>query len=139
VADAAVTLSELKVPAFVVATETDHVAPWKSVFKLHQLTDVPLTFVLTSGGHNAGVVSPPGQPNRRYRIATRDAHGRSEDADSWAAEAPLHEGSWWPSWTAWLAGHSGPPGPPVAPPAASAAIGAAETLPDAPGTYVIQT
>ena len=135
---APVALSDLKFPTFVVATESDHVAPWKSVFKLHQLTDAPLTFMLTSGGHNAGIVSPPGHPNRRYRMATREANGRSEDPEAWVANAPLRDGSWWPAWTQWLALHSGRPGPPPAIAAASTSVAHPGALSDAPGSYVLQ-
>jgi polyhydroxyalkanoate synthase len=134
-AGAPVALADLKLPTFAVGTETDHVAPWTSVYKLHLLTNAPLTFVLTSGGHNAGIVSPPGHPNRRYRIASQGADDRFEAPDAWAARAPVHEGSWWPEWTAWLAAHSGRP---VAPPRLARTTSAGTPLPDAPGTYVLE-
>jgi polyhydroxyalkanoate synthase len=63
-------LSALRTPLFAVGTELDHVAPWRSVFKFHLLSDAPVTFVLTNGGHNAGIVSEPGHPHRHYRVAT---------------------------------------------------------------------
>ncbi|MGT2466171.1 poly(3-hydroxyalkanoate) polymerase [Mesorhizobium atlanticum] len=56
-----------EVPVFAVGTETDHVAPWRSVFKLTYLLDTDIDFVLTTGGHNAGIVSEPGHSNRSYR------------------------------------------------------------------------
>jgi poly[(R)-3-hydroxyalkanoate] polymerase subunit PhaC len=129
-----VALSDIRTPTFVVGTETDHVAPWRSVYKLHLLTDTEITFVLTSGGHNAGIVSEPGHPHRHYRVATRAAEGRYEDPDVWAAAAPVKEGSWWPEWAAWLGAHSGNA---VLPPQ----LGARGYTPigDAPGTYVLQT
>ena len=68
-----VSMGDVSVPMFVLGTETDHVAPWKSVYKLVGLTHNELTFALTSGGHNAGVVSGPQHPRRRYRIARREA------------------------------------------------------------------
>jgi polyhydroxyalkanoate synthase len=135
VADSEVSLSDIGVPMFVVATETDHVAPWKSVFKLHQLTGAPLTFVLTSGGHNAGVVSPPGHPNRHYRIATREANGRVAVPEAWLASTPQRDGSWWPAWVQWLGLHSAPPGPP---PTLAAKNKSGERLAEAPGTYVLE-
>src|SRR5262249_23026542 len=64
-----VNLKDIRIPMFVVGTETDHVAPWKSVYKVRTLTRSPdYTFLLTSGGHNAGIVSGPVHPKRRYRV-----------------------------------------------------------------------
>ena len=66
-----VDLAAIRVPMFVVGTETDHVAPWKSVYKARRLTRSPdYTFLLTSGGHNAGIVSGPTHPRRRHRVRT---------------------------------------------------------------------
>jgi polyhydroxyalkanoate synthase len=128
-----VALTDIRVPVFCLGTETDHVAPWRSVFKLHLLTDTEITFVLTSGGHNAGVVSPPGHPRRRYRVHVQ-AHGdRYLDPEQYLVRAAQAEGSWWPHWQGWLAAHSGPPGPP--PPMEVPARGVF-ALGDAPGRYV---
>ena len=128
-----VALTDIRVPTFAVGTETDHVAPWRSAYKIHLSFDGPITFVLTSGGHNAGIVSEPGRPRRHYRLLATGAHDPYRDPEAWVAEAPLHQGSWWPEWIKWLAQQSGPPGP--LPP-----MGAPEhhlpVLCDAPGTYV---
>nr|WP_314634471.1 alpha/beta fold hydrolase [uncultured Janthinobacterium sp.] len=124
-----IALPDIEAPIFAVGTLTDHVAPWRSVYKLQLLTDTDVTFLLTSGGHNAGVVSPPGQPRRSYQLATRRHDDPYIDADSWQRDVPRHDGSWWPAWQAWLAERAGPQ---VAPPAMGAA------LDDAPGRYVLQ-
>jgi polyhydroxyalkanoate synthase len=134
---AVISLAAITVPMFVLGTETDHVAPWKSTYKARALTRSPdYTFVLTSGGHNGGIVSGAVNPKRRYRELTwRDAQSVL-DADQWLKQAALHEGSWWPAWTAWLAAHSGPPDAPLPnlgnQPAGYGIVG------DAPGEYVLE-
>ncbi len=128
-----VALTALRTPLFAVGTEQDHVAPWRSVYKFHLLTDTEITFLLTSGGHNAGIVSEPGHPHRHYRVATKRADGNYIDPDVWAAETPRHEGSWWPRWSDWLIAHSGEP---VVPPAMGVAQSVCAPVCDAPGMYV---
>jgi polyhydroxyalkanoate synthase len=125
-----VALADIEVPMFIVGTVRDHVAPWRSVYKMHLLSDAELTFVLTSGGHNAGVVSEPGHPRRSFQIGTRTAGDRYIDPQLWRAETSLNDGSWWPAWQQWLARRSAER---VAPPV----MGGTQTpLGDAPGTYV---
>ena len=130
-----VMLRDLRLPLFCVGTENDHVAPWRSVFKLHGLTPAPLDFVLTSGGHNAGIVSEPGHPRRRYRSLARPAGGPTLTPDEWLQAAPAHDGSWWPAWTSWLAGLSGKP---RKPPALGAPRRGYPVLAEAPGAYVLE-
>lgn len=129
-------LQNIRTPLFVVGTERDHVAPWRSVYKIHYLTDADVTFVLTSGGHNAGIVSEPGHPRRRFRIATRSHGDPSLGPDEWGENATAFDGSWWTSWVEWLAGHSADER--VAPPAMGHAENGFAPLDDAPGTYVLQ-
>jgi len=131
-----VALSDIRVPIFAVGTETDHVAPWRSVYKIHLLTDTEVTFVLTSGGHNAGIVSEPGHPHRSFRIATRPAEGRYSDPETWAASIKPSPGSWWPAWIEWLVQRSGAA---VPPPAMGNPEHGFPALADAPGRYVLAT
>jgi len=131
---ARVDLANIHVPMFVVGTETDHVAPWRSAYKVRGLTrSADYTFLLTSGGHNAGIVSGPVHPKRRHRILTWTNDGATLTPNEWLKSAPLHEGSWWPAWEQWLAEHSGAQEPARAP-ATRGSDGAA--LEDAPGSYV---
>lgn len=131
----AVALSDIRCAIFAVGTETDHIAPWQSVYKIRLLTDTEVTFLLTSGGHNAGIVSPPTRTDRRYRMSTMAANDPYTPPDLWAAQAPVHQGSWWPAWIAWLNERSGDPIPP--PPMGAANKGFPPLLP-APGCYVLQ-
>lgn len=131
----AVSLGDLVWPIFSVGTVTDHVAPWRSVYKLSYLTPVELTFVLTSGGHNAGIVSEPGRPRRSYQIHTRPERGAYIPADEWLEAVAHQEGSWWPEWSAWLKARSSQE---VKPPRMGAASKGYKVLGDAPGVYVSQ-
>ena len=127
-------LASIRVPMFVVGTETDHVAPWRSAYKVRGFTrSADYTFLLTSGGHNAGIVSGPVHPKRRHRILTWTNAAATLTADEWLKSAPLHEGSWWPAWEQWLTQHSGAQET-ARVPATRGSDGAA--LGDAPGSYV---
>ena len=101
-----IALKDLHMPMFVIGTETDHIAPWQSVYKVHLFTDNEITFVLTNGGHNAGIVSEPGHRGRHFRSAMRKPDDTFVDPVTWAAQATRHEGSWWPYWADWLASRS---------------------------------
>ncbi len=127
-----VELKKIRLPMFVVGTETDHVAPWHSVYKLRGLTrSSDYTFLLTSGGHNAGIVSGPVNPKRRHRLLTWSDATTALTAEQWHKRAPLHEGSWWPAWEHWLATHSAVEQLP-----ARVVTEPAGALGDAPGSYV---
>ncbi|MFN6977734.1 MAG: PHA/PHB synthase family protein, partial [Gemmobacter sp.] len=91
-----IALKDIAVPMFVVATETDHIAPWRSVYKTALFTDCDLTLVLTKGGHNGGVLSEPGHRGRHYRIGHRPAGALYVGPDAWLAAHDPEPGSWWP-------------------------------------------
>ncbi|HTV84645.1 MAG TPA: alpha/beta fold hydrolase [Dyella sp.] len=130
-----VELKAIAAPLFCVATETDHVAPWHSVYKVHHLFTDEVTFVLTSGGHNAGIVSEPGHPGRRYRALTRPAQATTLTSSAWLSQTKVQDGSWWPAWTDWLGARSGEPGPP---PSMGLPGSNEESLLPAPGRYVME-
>lgn len=130
VAGTGVALMDIKAPMLVVGTVRDHVSPWRSVYKIHLLTDTDTTFVLAAGGHNAGIVSEPGHPRRSYQMGSMaQGHGWTEP-DAWLAQAPLQEGSWWDAMNTWLQARSGDR---VAPPP----MNPADALCDAPGHNVM--
>lgn len=131
-----IALKDIATPMFVIGTETDHIAPWKSVYKTKLFTDGDLTFVLTKGGHNGGILSEPGHVGRYFRISHRPAGALYVGPDTWLAETAPKPGSWWLDWSQWLADNSsgmakvpamGAPGKGFVP------MGAA------PGKYVHQT
>ena len=133
--NAAISLRDIKLPIFAVGTRTDHIAPWQSVYKIHSLTNSDVTFVLTSGGHNAGVVNEPGHHGRVYQIADKHADAPYVDPEIWRNEIPEREGSWWLEWNTWLKEHSSGE---TSPPAMGATDNGHKPLENAPGQYVLQ-
>jgi len=125
-----VTLGDIKAPMLVVGTVRDSVSPWQSVYKIHQLTETQITFVLAAGGHNAGIISEPGHARRSYQIACTEKGAGWIEPDAWVAKAPLVEGSWWEAMHTWLEERSGKP---VTPPK----MDPANVLCDAPGEYIM--
>lgn len=133
--DRPVWFGDIRVPCFAVGTVADHVAPWRSVYKIHLQESREVTFVLTGGGHNTGIVTEPGHPHSRFQIGTRSSNGAYLDPDAWQARTPYTEGSWWEAWEAWLAQRSGKK---VAPPPLGTRESAYRPRRDAPGAYVLQ-
>jgi len=129
-------LGDIRVPIFAVGTVKDHIAPWRSVYKVRLFTNTDLTFVLTSGGHNAGIVSEPGHGHRSYQIMSMCEDDPYIDPDTWAEIAERKEGSWWNDWEQWLV-KAGTPEQ-VKPPSMGRHRKGLVPLEDAPGTYVYQ-
>jgi polyhydroxyalkanoate synthase len=130
-----VALTDIRAPIFAVGTQWDHVAPWRSTYKIHLLTDTEVTYLLRTGGHNAGIVSDPGHGGRSFQVMSTTASEHYVDPATWSALAPQKQGSWWPEWVAWLDARSGNP---VGPPSLGAAGAGLAALVDAPGSYVLQ-
>lgn len=127
-------LSDITLPIFAVGTETDHVAPWKSVFKLARLVGSDdYHFLLTSGGHNAGIISGAVHPKRKHRVSTLSTGSTAPTPEEWLADTPVASGSWWPVWEAWLSARSGAR---MSPPTLGAPASGLPVLCDAPGHYV---
>lgn len=132
---ASVVLPDLKAPVFCVSTKNDHVAPWKSVYKIHYFTNVDVTFVLASRGHNTGIISEPGLPERSFQILTHQKEDKHFSAEHWQEVAPYHEGSWWPAWNLWLVQYSTER---IAPPPMGNPEKGYRILRDAPGSFVFE-
>jgi polyhydroxyalkanoate synthase len=97
-----IALMDIKSPLLVVGTERDTVSPWRSVYKIHLLTNVDTTFILASGGHNAGIISEPGHPKRSYHIhSVNKGHGWL-DPSGYLERSDKKDGSWWPAMRDWL-------------------------------------
>jgi polyhydroxyalkanoate synthase len=128
-------VSDIRVPIFAVGTKRDHVAPWRSAFKIHLLADTQVTFLLTTGGHNAGIVSDPDTAGGTFQVLTKTTEDRYLDPDTWTKVALPQNGSWWPEWVGWLADRSGEP-------TYHASLGAPargyRALCDSPGTYALE-
>jgi polyhydroxyalkanoate synthase len=122
-------LGKITTPTYVVTADRDHIVPWRGAFLVRQLQSGPVRFVLSGGGHIAGVISPPDK-NRGYQINEAE----KQDPEAWLAGATRHEGSWWVDWVPWLAERSGEQ---IAPPK-TAGSKKRKPIMDAPGTYVLE-
>ena len=135
VAGKPVVLSDIRVPIFAVGTVRDHVAPWRSTYKIHLQTDTEVTYLLTTGGHNAGIVSEPGRGGRSFQLMTKKPDDQYLDPQTFLKGVPRKEGSWWPEWVGWLKVRSGAS---IVPPPISALESDYTSLGDAPGIYVLE-
>jgi polyhydroxyalkanoate synthase len=133
----AVALKDIKTPLFALGAERDHIAPWRSVYKVELYSSADTEFILTGGGHNSSVVSPPGKAGAYYRISTSDASDKYVDPDTWLASASQKQGSWWPEWVRWLDAHSSSVR--VTPSFLPNSAGGLPSYDPAPGSYVFQT
>jgi polyhydroxyalkanoate synthase len=125
---AAIDVSTITTPSFLLSTREDHIAPWKSTYAATQLYRGPVKFVLAASGHIAGVVNPPG----------KSKYGHWENAknpptpDEWLATAKQYPDSWWPAWEKWIAKYAGGEVP-----ARKPGDGKLKPLENAPGSYVL--
>ncbi|MCW8443915.1 alpha/beta fold hydrolase [Fluoribacter gormanii] len=133
--DENINLADITVPIFSVSTIKDHIAPWKSVYKIHYFTDSDITFVLTNAGHNTGIINEPGDPGRSYQMLTHKLDDKHLAPEVWLERASHFKDSWWPAWEKWLKEHSGPK---KKPPALGNPEKDLRPICDAPGTYVLK-
>ena len=126
-----VDLGELSADAYVVAGIADHISPWQACYRSARLLGSKnVRFALSSSGHIAALVNPPGNPRASYRVGGVD----KADPAGWADAAEQHNDSWWPDFAAWLAERAGEKKD------APDTLGGAgmDPLEPAPGSYVLQ-
>jgi polyhydroxyalkanoate synthase len=113
---------------YVVAPVADHIAPWKSVYKIRDLFGGDVRLRVASGGHIAGIINPPGAAKGGFW----SNDGAAESPETWLAAADERVGSWWPNWLQWILERSGPAVP------RPDGVGSQKypALEAAPGTYV---
>jgi polyhydroxyalkanoate synthase len=123
-----VDLAAIDRDSYQIAGITDHICPWQSCYRSTQLLGGRIRFVLSTSGHIAAMVNPPGNEKARYQIAKQCP----EDPQEWLRWAETCHGSWWPDYASWLAERCGEEK------AAPAELGGAGLAPigEAPGTYV---
>ncbi len=114
--------------SYIVAGITDHICPWQSCYRSTQLLVGRSRFVLSTSGHVAAMVNPPGNDKARYQVAKDNP----QDPQDWLRRAETCHGSWWPDFAGWLAEHCGEE---KAAPDEPGSGGLAQIC-DAPGTYV---
>jgi len=95
-------LGDIKQPAYIVGAENDHIVLWQSAYASTALLSGPTRFVLSSGGHIAGIVNPPG-PKGWYLVG--DSY--PSNASEWRSSATKHAGSWWQDWAIWSSENAG--------------------------------
>lgn len=99
-------LGKITQPLYAIGTEQDHISPWKETFRIAQLVDAPVRYILATSGHIMGVINPPDQGSKRHYWCG-DATGE-KDPEKWQASTGKIEGSWWEDWDAWLDANCGP-------------------------------
>lgn len=123
-------LRDIDMDLYSVGTVGDHIAPWKSVYRIPHFVSSPIKFVLVSSGHIAGIINPPTEKNAGHYF-TDGILGKGPE--NWLATATRHEGSWWKDWAVWLRKRS----------KADIPVSAMPLLPErnlgkAPGAYLLE-
>ncbi|TFV83370.1 alpha/beta fold hydrolase [Blastococcus sp. CT_GayMR16] len=119
-----VDLSTVTVDSYVTAGIADHLCPWQACYRTTQLLGGESRFILSTSGHIASLVNPPGNPKSTFQVG----ESTPASAEKWLKDAQTVQGSWWPDFMTWLGKRSGDEIP------APSSLG--EELAPAPGTYV---
>ncbi len=132
VLDTPIDLGAVTVDSYVVAGIADHISPWQNCYRTTQLLGGEPRFVLSTSGHIAAMVNPPGNEKSSFQVGEENP----AEAEEWLESASKKRGTWWDDWVAWLGERSGDE---VPAPHALGDTGDFVPLEDAPGTYVFQT
>ena len=119
-------LGDVDEDLYVVAAVNDHIVPWQSSYATVHHVGGKTRFVLSSGGHIAGIVNPPGP---KAWFLSGDEY--PESAEAWREAATRVQGSWWEDWADWGAQRAGDL---IAPPTTGS--DSRPVLGDGPGDYV---
>jgi polyhydroxyalkanoate synthase len=103
-----VAVKDIRLPVFALGAERDHIAPWRSVYRIGLHGRSETTFVLTGGGHNTSVVSPPAKAGAYYYTGPVIGEADHLEPEAWQAAARRRQGSWWPEWLSWLQARTSP-------------------------------
>ncbi|HEV7204561.1 MAG TPA: alpha/beta fold hydrolase [Jatrophihabitans sp.] len=125
-----VDLSQIDVDSYVVAGVADHLCPWQNCYQTTRLLGGTTRFVLSTSGHIAAIVNPPGNEKASFHAG----EFAPDDAEKWLENAEKQKGSWWTDYTDWLAARTGARRDAPAEPG----LNGFEPLADAPGTYVLE-
>jgi polyhydroxyalkanoate synthase len=98
-----VDLGNIDMPSYVLATQEDHIVPWRSAYQTTQLVGGKSQFVLGASGHIAGVINPASKNKRSYWTGGK----QGDDPQAWLDGATETPGSWWNHWIKWLAPMAG--------------------------------
>jgi polyhydroxyalkanoate synthase subunit PhaC len=102
-----VDLSRVDVDSYLVAGIADHLCPWQACYRSTQLLGGDVAFVLSTSGHIASMINPPGNPKARFQVAPAGQQANPPDPREWLQAAETVPGSWWPHYSSWLAERSG--------------------------------
>ena len=123
-------VTKITTPVYLLSTQQDHIAPWKTTFATMNLFSGKKRFVLSESGHVAGVINPPSK--KKYGYFT-NSDSKVKTPNQWLEKAKEHEGSWWLDWDKWNKQYSG-----ERINVSKVGSGKIKPLYDAPGKYVLE-
>ncbi len=127
----ALAMGKIKIPVYMQSSQTDHIAPYPSIYRGAKLYGGPVRFMMAGSGHIAGVINHPDARKYQHWLNSEADGNLPETVEEWQQGATEHAGSWWPDWHQWLSKKSGRKVP-----ARKPGDGELKPIEDAPGSYV---